>query len=93
MKQVTFKSTIEISPLTPAMTQNKIRARWDRIVQKRRNKEPCNNTGERTPLVATTHVIGVNDEEIREAMRNRTITSTVADSGATLSIVTEDDPS
>ena len=40
-----------------------------------------------------THVIGINNEEIREAMRNGTIASTVAESGATSSSGTEDDPS
>ena len=38
-------------------------------------------------------MIGVNDEEIREGMQNGTIASTVAESGATSSIGTEDDPS
>ena len=39
------------------------------------------------------HVIGVNNEEIREGIRNGTIASTVVDSGAASSIGTEDDPS
>ena len=38
-------------------------------------------------------MIGINNEELREAMRNGTIASTVADSGATSSIGTEDNPS
>ncbi len=41
----------------------------------------------------TTHVIGINDDDIREAMRTGKIASTVADSGATSSIGTENDPS
>jgi hypothetical protein len=90
---VKFKTTIEISPSTPAATRNKIRARWDRIVRKRREKEQCNRTGEKTRTATTMHVIGINDEEIREAIKNGTIASTVADSGATSSIGTEDDPS
>ena len=42
---------------------------------------------------APKHVFGINNEEIREAMRHGTIASTVADSGATSSIETEDNPS
>ena len=38
-------------------------------------------------------MIGINDEEIREAMINGTIALSVADSGATSSIGTEDNPS
>jgi hypothetical protein len=38
-------------------------------------------------------VIGVNNDKIRKSMRNGTITLTVADSGATSSIGTEDNPS
>jgi hypothetical protein len=37
-KQVTFKTTMEISPSTPAATRNKIRARWDQIVKKRQKE-------------------------------------------------------
>ena len=92
-KQVTFKTTIEISASTPASTRNKIRARWDRIVQKRREKEQCNNTGKTATPTTALHVIGINDEEIREAMRKGTIATAVADSGATSSIGTEGDPS
>ena len=72
-KQVKFKTTSEISPSTLAAERNKNRARWDRVVRKRREKEQCNNTGERALPATTTHVIGINDEEIREAMRNGTI--------------------
>ncbi len=90
---MTFKTTIEISPSTPAATQNKIRARWERIVRKQREKEQCNNTGERSLQAAPKYKIGINDEEIREAMRHGTIASTLADSGATSSIGTEDNPS
>ena len=38
-------------------------------------------------------MIGINDEEIRETMRKGTIATTVVDSGATLSIGTESNPS
>ena len=82
MTQVTFKTTIEISLSTPAAAQNKIRARWEQIVQKQREKEQCNNTGEMSLQAAPKHVIGISNEEIREAMRHGTIASTVADSGA-----------
>ena len=56
-------------------------------------KEQGNNTSEIARPATPTHVIGVNDEEIREGMRNGTIASAVVDSGATLSIGTEDNPS
>ena len=46
-KQVTFKTTSEISDSTPAAARSKIKTRWDRIVRKRREKEQCNNTVEK----------------------------------------------
>ena len=89
--RVAFKTTIKISLSTPPETTNKIRAQWNRLVQKR--KEKCNNTNKIKSLATQTHIIGVNDEEIREAMKMGKIASTVADSGATSSIGTEDNPS
>ena len=91
-KQVTFKTTIEISDSTPAAARSKIKTHWDRIVQKQREKEQGNNTVENDLPTTTTHVIGINDDEIREAMRTGKIASTVADSGATSSIGTENNP-
>ena len=91
-KQVTFKTTIEISDSTPAAARSKIKTSWDRIVRKQRDKEKCNNTVKKDRPTMTTHVIGSNNDEIRDAMRTEKIVSTVADSRATSSIGTEDDP-
>ncbi len=92
-KQVTFKTTIEISDSTPAAARSKIKTRWERIIQKQRDKEQGNNTVEKNLPTTTTHVIGINDDKIREAMRTGKISLPVADSGATSSIGTENDPS
>jgi hypothetical protein len=78
--QVAFKTTIKISSSTPPETRNKIRIQWDWLVWKRKEKEKCNNTNKIKSPATPTHIIGVNNEEIREAMRMGKIASTVADS-------------
>jgi hypothetical protein len=92
-KQVTFKTTSEISDSAPAAARSKIKTRWDWIVWKQRDKEQANSTVENDRPTATTHVIGINDDKIQEVMKTGKIASTVADSGATSSIGTENDPS
>ena len=87
-KQDTFKTTI-----TPAAARSKIKTRWDRIVRKQRDKEQANSTVENDCPTTTTRVIGINDDKIHEAMKTGRIASTVADSGATSSIGTENNPS
>ena len=73
--------------------RNKVRERWECLTQRRREKEIINNTSETPHRALQTHVIGVNDEEIRECIRNGTIASAVECSRATSSIGTENDPS
>ena len=45
-KRVKFKTTIEVSPSTPAASQNKLKARWEQMIKKQREKDQTNNTSE-----------------------------------------------
>jgi hypothetical protein len=41
---VSIEPTIEIAASTPPETRNKIRAQWDWLVRKRKEKEKCDYT-------------------------------------------------
>jgi hypothetical protein len=60
---------VDISPTIPIFTQNKIAERWRAKIERQ-----CTNQQ---------YIIGVDDGELQQGILNRTIATTVADSGAT----------
>ncbi len=76
--QVTSSDTSNISPTIPAITLNRIAARWRTKINQRRTKQQ--------------YIIGVKDNELQQGILDRTIATTVADSGATSGVSTMADP-
>jgi hypothetical protein len=67
--QVTSSDTSDISPTIPAITLNRIAARWQKKIKQRCTKQQ--------------YIIGVDKEELQQGILDGTIATTVADSGAT----------
>jgi hypothetical protein len=67
--QVTSSDTSDISPTIPAITLNRIAAKWRKKI-----KQHCTKQHD---------IIGIHDNELQQGILDGTITTTVADSGAT----------
>ncbi len=67
--QVTSSDTNNISPTIPAITLNRIASRWWTKIKQRCTKQQ--------------YIIGINDKELQQGILDGTITTTIADSGAT----------
>ncbi len=76
--QVTSSDTSNISLTIPAITLNRIAAKWRKKI-----KQCCTKQQ---------YIIGINDEELQQGILDETIATTVADSGATSGVGTTADP-
>jgi hypothetical protein len=76
--QVTSSDTSDISPIIPAITLNRIAARWRTKIKQRYTKQQ--------------YIISVDDGELQQGILDGTIATTVADSGATSGVGTMADP-
>jgi hypothetical protein len=75
---VILSYTSNISPTIPAIPRNKIAARWQTKVKQRRTNQQ--------------YIIGINNEKLQQGILNGTITTTIADSGATSCVGTTANP-
>ncbi len=67
--QVTSSDTSDISPTIPAITLNRIAAKWRKKIKRRCTKQQ--------------YIIGIHNDELQQGILDGTITTTVADNGAT----------
>jgi hypothetical protein len=76
--QVTSSDTSKLSPTIPAITLNRIAARWQTKIKQRCTKRQ--------------YIIGVDDKKLQQGILDGTIATTVADSGATSGVGTRANP-
>ncbi len=92
--QAVLSDTINIAPVAKARSQNKIATKWTKRLEQRQAKRILANTVDSMIHQSKwQYIIGVDDEELRQGIMDRTIPSTIADSGATSGVGTKDNPS
>jgi hypothetical protein len=93
-RQAVLSDTIDVAPIAEARSQNKIAAKWTKRLEQQQAKGILANTVDSMIHQSTRqYIFGVDDEELCQGIMDRTIPSTIANSGAISGVKTKDNPS